>query len=148
MTNSHDEFEMLLSGYFDDELSEVERARLEALVAADSALRQEFEAMRSLTQGTSAVYHFLDPPDPVWDTFLDGIYNRIERATGWVVFCAGAVALAVYGAILYLWVPWANPYLKTLLALPVAGLGILFVSVLRQRLRARRTDRYSREVRW
>lgn len=146
MMTSHDEFEMLLSGYFDNELSEVERARLEALVAADGALRQEYDAMRALTQGTSAVYHCLDPPEPVWDTFLDGVYNRLERTAGWILFCAGAVALAVYGAILYLWVPWAAPWLKLLFALPVAGLSILFVSVLRQRLVARKTDRYAREV--
>ncbi len=86
------------------------------------------------------------PPEEVWDTFLEGVYNRAERQTGWFVFIVGAVALAAFGVYLFVVEPWASAALKLLIATPIVGLLIVFISVLRQRLFVAKTDRYSREI--
>jgi anti-sigma factor RsiW len=146
MPPTRDEFEMLISGYLDGELPPEDRARLDALVESDPAIRQEFEAMRALVRGTTAAFHANDPSDPVWDDFFNNVYHRIERRVGWLLFCSGSAALALYGAFLYFYDPWAPLLLKALIAVPVVGLAFLFASVLRQRLLARVSDRYSREI--
>lgn len=85
------------------------------------------------------------PDDAAWDGFLDGVYNRVERRTGWVLVVTGLAALVIYGLFLFLAVP-GNPLVKLAVSVPVLGLVVLFISVLRQRLQAAKTDRYSREV--
>jgi hypothetical protein len=86
------------------------------------------------------------PPDEVWDTFRDSVYNRMERKTGWVFFIIGAIALTSFGVYCFIMEPWTTALRKTLIAVPVMGLLVLFVSVLRQRLFVYRTDRYSQEI--
>jgi len=146
MTEYAEEQEALLSGYLDGELSPNQRQELEAMLAESPAMRRELEALERLKTGTDAACSLSDPPEEVWDRFLDTIYNRIERRTGWFVLVVGATALALYGITVFFVRPWVSVEVKLLLALPVVGLALLFISVLRQRLRARRTDRYTREI--
>lgn len=86
------------------------------------------------------------PPEEVWDTFMEGVYNRMERQTGWFVFLIGIAVLALFGAYQFVAYPWGSALAKVMVAAPIVGLGVLFVSVLRQRLFVAKTDRYSREV--
>ncbi len=85
--------------------------------------------------------------DEIWDAFLDNVYNRVERRLGWTLLLVGLVIVA--GVLLYeaIVLPWATPAFKALFAVPLAGLFMLFISVLRQRLHVARSDRYSRDVR-
>jgi O-antigen ligase len=83
----------------------------------------------------------------VWDTFLEEVYNRVERKTGWVVFILGMVIAGVFGIYIFVAVPWATNVVKAGVAIPLVGLIILFVSVWRQRIFVSKTDRYSRDVR-
>lgn len=145
MAQTSDELNELLSGYIDGELGAEERARVEARLASDEAFRREYESMRRLAAAASSL-NVRQPPEEVWDTFLDNVYNRTERWTGWTLFILGAVALGAFGIYHFVVDPWASPLEKTLIATPLIGLGIVFVSVLRQRLFVRKTDRYSREV--
>ncbi|MBI2425127.1 MAG: hypothetical protein HYV27_20040 [Candidatus Hydrogenedentes bacterium] len=142
----NDEHLELISGYLDNELNGPQRERVDQLLATSPAFRREFDAFKSITVGTDRLFHAAQPPDAEWDTFLDGVYNRMERKTGWLIFCLGALALALYGGVLFYREPWGSALVKLLISLPVAGLAILFYSVLRQRLHALKSDRYEREV--
>jgi len=146
MTHENDDTEVLLSGLLDGELDPEQRARLEAQIAASPALRREYENLQRLSVGTTRALAAPPPPPERWDHFLDDVYNRIERRTGWGIFVVGAAALVLYGIVLFVREPWAGALTKLLVAAPVVGLGVLFLSVLRERLAARRHDRYSREV--
>lgn len=137
--------EVLLSGLLDGELSPAQVAALEARMEASPALRREYENLLRLSVGTARALA-VPPPPARWDHFLDDVYNRIERRTGWWIFVVGVAALAAYGVVLFLREPWAGALTKLLVATPVVGLGVLFLSVLRERLAARKHDRYSREV--
>ncbi|HIJ66508.1 MAG TPA: hypothetical protein HPP77_11225 [Candidatus Hydrogenedentes bacterium] len=145
MNEQHESVRDLISGYLDGELGPDDRAKVERHLAEDPAFREEFEKMKRLISAASRV-RFEFPPEEVWDTFLEGVYNRIERRTGWLVFIIGAIALAGYGVFVFIRDPWGPALIKLLIAAPVVGLVILFVSVLRQRLIAAKTDRYSKEV--
>ncbi len=148
MAEPPEDFEPLISGYLDGELDAEQRAAFEARVQQDAALRHELEAMKRLYVGTAALCTVDEPPPETWDRFLDGVYNRLERKTGWVVLVVGLLLVLAYGVYAFITTPWLTAMVKVLIAIPVAGMAILFLSVLRQRIRATRTDRYTREVRW
>ncbi len=142
-----DDINALISGYLDGELTPEERERVEMLRERDPGFREEFERMKEIVDA-AAELQFEEPPEEVWDTFLDGVYNRIERRTGWAIFLVGVIALTGWG-MYWFWVSdWGSALTKVLVAIPLLGLVVLFVSVLRQRLFVARTDRYSREVKW
>ncbi len=136
---------VLMSAYLDDELDDAERQRVERHIAACDACRAEFDAMEDVVQRASAMT-VAEPPDEVWDRFLDNVYNRLERRVGWTIFILGCVAVLAFGSYHYIVDPWAPATVKTLVATPTVGVAVLFVSVLRQRLSVLRSDRYSRDV--
>ncbi|MBI1320836.1 MAG: hypothetical protein GC168_18075 [Candidatus Hydrogenedens sp.] len=146
MSDTQEEFEVLASGFIDGELDDTQRRRLEALLAEAPSRQHELDALRRIASGTTALLRPDEPPDADFDTFLDDVYNRMERSTGWWILVLGAVALGVYGVFAFVTEPWGPAFLKVLVATPVAGLGILFLSVLRNRLHTLKTDRYEREV--
>jgi len=146
MTTLNDEQQILISGYLDGELDAEQRRQLERLLSEDVAFRREFEDMKSVVAGTTAALQPDQPPDEVWDGFLDGVYNRLERKTGWLAFIAGFVLLVPYAVYAFVVYDWGPALVKLGVAAVVVGLALLFISVLRQRLKVARTDRYSREV--
>jgi hypothetical protein len=138
---------VLLSGYLDGELGPEEMHRIEVLIAENPHFRHELSQLRTIAAGTVAAFSPRELPTPaMWDGLTDGVYARVERRTGWLLLCVGLLLLLSYGLFLYVSGPWASPVVKVLIALPVIGLFVLFVSVLRQRVRAASSDRYSREV--
>ncbi len=58
---------------------------------------------------------------------------------GWILFAVGLVVVAILGFQAFLQAPLL---VKLLLAGIYGGLGLLLVSVLRQRLTERKTDKY------
>lgn len=102
--------------------------------------------MKRLAAGTTAAFNGEDLPMEVWDGFLDGVYNRLERKTGWIIFILGMIALCAYGIVLFYMEDEISLLAKALITVPVVGGIVLFLSVLRQRIRVAKTDRYSKEV--
>lgn len=146
MKRSDEEYRVLISGYLDGELEPEDRADLEHHLETCPRCRRELDSMRCIFCGTSAAFGTDPVPEETWDEFLENVYNRLERKTGWVVFVFGALALTLFGIYVFLMEPWTSALVKLLLATPVVGLAILFVSVLRQRLENLKTDRYTREI--
>lgn len=73
---------------------------------------------------------------------MDDKTVRLTRRIGWVLFLG---ALLIIGGIVvfrFLTDPGVEGYWKLLVCALYLGLGVLFVSVLRQRLRERKTDKY------
>lgn len=146
MANPCEENEVLISGYLDGELGADEARRLEEHLKGCSVCRREYELMKQLVVGTTRALQMEPPPKELWDTFLEGVYNRLERKTGWLFLIAGSIALTLYGMYVFYTDPWGSALVKVLITMPCIGLALLFISVLRQRLRIARTDRYSKEV--
>lgn len=135
----------LISGYLDGELDADERARVERYAAGHPDYRREIEEMRETVAAADEMVP-APVPDEIWDTFLDGVYNRVERRVGWILMATGAGAVLMVVLYFLVVLPWAPAAVKLAVELMLVGLAVLFVSVLRQRLFMMKTDRYSRDV--
>lgn len=140
-----DAIRAMMSGYLDGELDDADRRAFEERLESDPELRRELGEMRQLVSAASDI-NVPDPPEDVWDSFLDDVYNRLERRVGWLFIIVGMVALTTWAVYLFVVIPWASALTKILCAVPVVGLTVLFLSVLRERMFIAKTDRYSREV--
>ena len=145
MDDTKAEMRTLMSGYLDGELDADEEARFQRYVEENPDFRRELDEMETLISAASEM-KAETLPDDVWDTFLDNVYHRLERRTGWTLLILGVAALAGLGVYWFAVAPWASLEMKILAALPVGGLFILFGSVLRERLFMLKTDKYSRDV--
>jgi predicted anti-sigma-YlaC factor YlaD len=140
----HD-YKDLMMGYLDDELSDEQRRRFEAHLAGCPECAGELKEFKRLKAITDEVT-LIEPEDRLWQDYWGGVYNRIERGVGWTVFSVAAILLTIYGGFRAIEEIIKDPNVELifklgLLAL-IAGLAILFVSVLRERIYFWKRDRY------
>jgi predicted anti-sigma-YlaC factor YlaD len=135
----------LMMGYLDGELSSEQRRRFEEHLAGCPDCAGELNEFRKLKAITDEVT-LVEPEDRMWQDYWGGIYNRIERGIGWILFSVAAILLVIYGGFKAIEAIMNDPsvqlLLKVALGVLVLGLAILFVSVLRERLYFWRRDRY------
>ena len=139
------EYKGLLMGYLDGELSAEEKDRLEKHLKTCASCQEELGDFRKLIAITNEV-GLLEPEDKLWERHWGGIYNRIERRIGWVLFGVAAIALLIYGGFVMVEEIVTDPKISVLLKVGICamiiGLAILFVSVVRERLFFWSNDRY------
>jgi predicted anti-sigma-YlaC factor YlaD len=140
----HD-YKDLMMGYLDDELSDEQRHRFEEHLAGCPECAGELEEFKRLKAITDEVT-LAEPEDRIWQDYWGGVYNRIERGVGWILFSVAAILLTIYGGFRAIEEIIRDPEIELvfklgLLAL-LAGLVILFVSVLRERIYFWKRDRY------
>jgi hypothetical protein len=135
----------LMMGYLDNELTDEQRGQFEKHLSGCSECTGELEQFRKLKAITDEVT-LVEPEDRIWQDYWGGVYNRVERGTGWIVFSVAAILLAIYGGFKLIEEividPTIGMLLKTGLLALVLGLAILFVSVLRERVYFWSKDRY------
>jgi predicted anti-sigma-YlaC factor YlaD len=130
-----------LSGYLDGELTQQQRQRVELHLAAcaDCArLRDELQALRERLRGS----RLSEVGEDQWRENMNDDTVTLTRGIGWLLLIGAVVvigAVAVYG---FLAAPDIGFGWKTLISLFYLGWLALFVSVLRQRLIERKTDKY------
>lgn len=137
-TRSFDEEQ--LSGYLDGALPQAsaQRVRIHLEDCADCAqLHTEMKTLREAARST----HFEVPAESEWPELPQGGPSWLSRSLGWTVLISWALALTaivLWGYLSGHHDPWE---LFRDLGLPV-GLVLLFVSVLLDRLKDLKTDRY------
>jgi len=140
----HD-YKDLLMGYLDNELSDEQRNRFEEHLAGCPECAGELKEFRKLKAITDEVT-LVEPEDRIWQDYWTGIYNRIERSIGWIIFSVSAILLAIYGGFKLIETIITDATVGMLLKLGllalIVGLAILFVSVLRERIYFWSKDRY------
>jgi predicted anti-sigma-YlaC factor YlaD len=140
----HD-YKDLMMGYLDNELSEEQKKRFEEHLAGCPECAgelKEFQKLKAITDEVTLV----EPEDQVWQDYWTGIYNRIERDVGWIIFSVSAILLSIYGGFKLIEEiitdATTGMLLKIGLIALIVGLAILFVSVLRERIYFWSKDRY------
>ncbi len=140
----HD-YKDLLMGYLDNELSEEQRNRFEEHLAGCPECAgelKEFQKLKAITDEVTLV----EPEDRIWQDYWNGVYNRIERSIGWLIFSVAAILLAIYGGFKLIEEIITDATTGMLLKLGllalIVGLAILFISVLRERIYFWSKDRY------
>jgi len=140
----HD-FKDLMMGYLDNELSKEQKNRFEEHLASCPECAgelKEFQKLKAITDEVTLV----EPEDQLWQDYWTGIYNRIERDVGWIIFSVSAILLSIYCGFKLIEEIITDATTGMLLKLGlialIVGLAILFVSVLRERIYFWSKDRY------
>jgi len=131
----------------DGEIGPSERDELDRALAADEDLRREWERLGRVKEVTSEM-RYRKPPDEVWDRYFERVYNRTERAIGWILLSGGVLVLAAWGVWHAVRALLADtdmpPLLKGAVFAAVCGALVLIVSVVRERLFVRKSDPYGK----
>ncbi len=140
-----EDYKDLMMGYLDEELSAEQIRRFEEHLATCkqcSSQLQEFRQLKAITDQMTLI----EPEDRLWQQYWDGIYNRVERGIGWIIFSVAAILLTIYGGFKaiedLITDPTVGLLLKVAMVALLVGLAILFVSVLRERIFFWSKDRY------
>lgn len=137
-TRSFDE--EMLSGYLDRALPQSEARKIRVhLEDCEScrALYNELKALREAARNTS----FKEPDSEVWPELPKTRFGFFSRSLGWTLVVAWLVVTAVY-ALWRFFADTGDPLeIFLVLGLP-GGFVLLFLSVLIDRLRELKTDRY------
>jgi len=130
----------LLSGYLDGELTQGDAQKVRLHLEDCAECRRLYDELRDL-QGLARSTVFRMPTDDQWREMPVGGASRIARGLGWLFLMVWAVLVTGFAGWQLLVSP-QNLFLKVLLFAGVAGLALVFLSALLDRLRHRRTDRY------
>ncbi len=140
----------LMMAAVDGEISGDERVELEDALERAPELRNELEAFRRLKEVTDTMSPRRAPGE-TWDTYWEDVYRRLERGVAWILVSVSAIVLGTWG----LWQVVRDlmadtalpPVIRWSVLALMAGLVILFVSVVRERLFVQKRDPYKDVVR-
>jgi hypothetical protein len=134
-----------MMGYLDDELTDEQRDQFAEHLKGCRECAGELDQFRKLNAITDEVT-LVEPEDRIWQDYWSGVYNRVERGLGWIVFSVAAILLTIYGGFKLIEEivndPAIGMLLKAGLLALILGLAVLFVSVLRERVYLWSKDRY------
>ena len=146
---SCEHYRQLLTGYVDEELAAREREQLESHLSACEACARELEELVAFKERL-AMLKFKEPSDAELERYWSRVYNRLERGVGWILLSLGSIVLLSWGALMavegLLRDSEVGLVVKVGVVSLVVGVVVLFVSVFRERLSVRKSDKYSREV--
>jgi len=135
--------ESLLSGYLDDALTQGDAQRVRIHLEDCSSCHTLVVDMKRIRKATMTT-PFTSPADEQWDERPQGTGSRSAFTLGWLVLIiwgVGVIGFALGHA-------WAGPQTwieRLILFGGGSGIALVFLSVLIDRLKNRKTDRY-REV--
>jgi len=130
----------LISGFIDGELFQQDEQRVRLHLEGCPAcgeLAQELQTLREVTMATK----FVVPTDDQWREAPRSAGSRWARGLGFVLVVIWMVAMLAFAGWELATGP-AQPFEKAMVFGGGLGIGLLFVSVLLDRIRTARTDRY------
>jgi anti-sigma factor RsiW len=131
----------LLSGYLDNELTQQKRQLVSLHLETCSACSENLEGLRALRERMGQA-QLGDTNKDIWREKMDDTAVKLSRGTGWFLLIGGLLAIAGIAIVMFLTSSSISGVEKLLISAVYLGLGALFVSVLRQRLIERKTDKY------
>ncbi len=141
----HEKLKELVSSYLDGELGPEDREAVERHLEACPECRQTYREMGELGEVMGKMT-IKQPPKEVWKMYTEAVYNRLERRIGWILVSIGAMILlfftgyqALKGVILDPGVPLI---IKGGILCGLAGVIVLLVSLVRERLFVNKRERY------
>ncbi len=135
------DFEVYLSGYLDKELPQQQRQKVQLHLEGCSHCNEVLEQLRQAKTSTEQLV-FEMPSGEEWTDLQNHILGRVSRRAGGLILIVWAGMMSLYGAYWYAANSEANLVEKVVVFGLITGIGLLFLSVLSERLRESRTDRY------
>ena len=130
-----------LSGYLDGELTQQERQRVDLHLAECPDCRELLDELDGLRRrmGESKLSR---RHEDAWREDMNEMGVNLSRGIGWLLFVGALLIIGGAAVIAFLTDPGISGPWKFVISCFYLGLLALFVSVLRQRLIERKTDRY------
>jgi predicted anti-sigma-YlaC factor YlaD len=145
----HERFKHLLLRVVDGVATERERAEFMNHIRSCEECRREYGEFRNLEEFMSAI-KLKDLSEDARAAYARLLYNRLERGLGWILLSLGVILLLGFGGFTLIKEFIINSTVSVILKIGVcavlAGLIVLLVSVLKERLFVRKYDKYSKEV--
>ncbi len=144
-----DEIRTLMMKVVDGIASAEEQEALDAAIHGSEEWETELRAFKKIKDVTDGM-RFKELPDSYWPSYWENVYRRLERGLAWILTSLGAVVLLSFGSYVGLSSLYSDPNTSIVVKVGVAaaglGLIIMLVSFLRERLFARKHERYEKEV--
>ncbi len=132
--------DVLLSGYLDGTLAQLDQQRVRLVLEEDPELRHVFRELRVMREAALAT-RFVLPAEIDWPELPQSMPASYSRLAGWLLVTGWVLLLVVVG-LGELW-SGRHGWLEIVLFLGLpGGLVLLFFSVLLDRLKSLKTDRY------
>jgi predicted anti-sigma-YlaC factor YlaD len=131
----------LMMASIDGEIGPEDRADLESHLAECAECKSEFEGLARVSRLVGEI----ELPRPSQEDMMrywPSVYAKIERGAGWGLVIAGALIWVGYGVYLFITDPGTGSLTKLLIAIPVVGVLMLLVSVIRERMSVGKSERY------
>ena len=145
---NNDEIKLKVMAYLDGELSELEMKEIKRLIDDDEMHKDVYLSLKKVKEVTQEM-KFVKLPEMYWDDYWEHVYNRIERGISWILISLGVIVVGsflVWQFIEALIVDQnIHVVLKAGILILLAGVVVLIVSILREKLMVRKVDKY-REV--
>lgn len=133
----------LLSGYLDDELTQKDRQRVDRHIEGCARCTARLRELETLRASVGALRVDMDPEDRErWRKVMDNAFERTASGIGWLLVIGGVFVLFGYAGYEFLLADVEQPVVKWAAGASYLGLALLLLTVLRQRLKARKTDKY------
>ena len=133
----------LLSGYLDGELTQRDRQRVDLHLANSARYRARLRELEALRTSVGRLRLDMEPEDQErWRKVMDNAFERTASGIGWLLVIGAVFVLVGYAGYEFLLAEVEQPVVKWAVGALYLGLTVLLLSVLRQRLRARKTDKY------
>ncbi len=131
----------LLSGYIDGELTQQERQRVEVHCDECAECRGSLDDLKTLRNSVGKA-RLGELGEDKWREQMDDTTVKATRGIGWLLLIGGVLVISGIGLFQFITDSSMSFGEKLLAASIYGGLAALFVSVLRQRLIERKTDKY------
>jgi anti-sigma factor RsiW len=132
----------MLSGYLDQVLTQEEAQRVRVHLEDCGSCRTLVEELKTM-RNVAMTSEFRVPSDDQWDERPRGAASGVAFGVGWLILIVWAVGVAGF-ALGCVWQGTESLLEKLIVFGGASGGVLLFVSVLIDRLRIRKTDRYRR----
>ncbi|MHC4997014.1 MAG: zf-HC2 domain-containing protein [Planctomycetota bacterium] len=130
----------LITGYLDGELTQGDRQRVELQIESCDSCRRTFDDLTQLRDDVASLtFGRMEPEE--WSEIMDSVTVKTSRWLGWALYIGGAVLLIAFATYQF-FISDEEPIVLIGFGALYLGLFFLFVSVLRQRMIASKTDKY------
>lgn len=131
----------LLSGYLDAELTQQQRQQVEIHCDTCTKCKSDFDELKAMREEIGRA-QLSDIDQDIWRETMDDTTVQTSRGIGWLLFIGGLLGALSIGAYELVFDSSLSLLEKLIVGAIYGGLVALLLSVLRQRLIERKTDKY------
>lgn len=139
--NKYDEISHLLSGYVDGELTQQESQKVRLYASECEKCRQAIEGLQQLKSMVKEADMKVPEHEKI-EQIMQDPQAQMLQGLGWFALIIGVSIILAFGMTHFFLSPTVSTVEKVFSSLIWGGLLGIFLSILRQQLIARKTDKY------